>query len=109
MERFMISGISSDGLPMFDRKKVFTAQGEYTDMSFSYITLLPGKRVPAEGLGRHAEDEYSIFLEGEAYTESGDFKGTLKAGDATLIPKGETHWCENRTDKPCILACVMLK
>ena len=41
--------------------------------------------------------------------ESGEFKGMCGAGEATLIPRGERHWCENRSDKPCRLVCVMLK
>ena len=97
------------GLPLYETQRLFAAAGEFTDMSVSYITLLPGKRVPESGTGFHAEDEYSFFLEGEVYTESGEFKGMCGAGEATLIPRGERHWCENRSDKPCRLVCVMLK
>ncbi len=28
--------------------------------------------------------------------------------EAILIPRGEAHWCENRTDKPCRLICIMV-
>jgi len=75
----------------------------------SYITLLPGQRVPVSGTGVHEEDEYSFFVEGEVYTESGTFQGICRTGEGTLIPRGERHWCENRTDRPCRLLCVMIK
>lgn len=108
MKMIHLKDIPHDGLPLFDRQMVFNSTGEFSKMSFSLITLLPGQRVPEEGYGFHTEDEYSIFIEGEVYTESGDFTGNIKSGEATLIPKGERHWCENKTNKPCILACVMI-
>lgn len=78
-------------------------------ISFSLITIHPGSRVPEVGDGFHSGDEYSYFLEGEVYTVSGDDVGTVGAGMATLIPRGEHHWCENRTDKPCTLVCMMVE
>ena len=50
-----------------------------------------------------------MCIRDRVYTESGEFKGMCGAGEATLIPRGERHWCENRSDKPCRLVCVMLK
>jgi mannose-6-phosphate isomerase-like protein (cupin superfamily) len=109
MEKIKLDQIPVGGLPLYEMQRLFGASGTFTDMSFSYITLLPGKRVPDSGVGFHAEDEYSFFLEGEVYTESGAYKGMCSAGEGTLIPRGETHWCENRSDKPCRLVCVLLK
>ena len=57
------------GLPLYETQRLFDAAGEFTDMSVSYITLLPGKRVPESGTGFHAEDAYSFFLEGEKLPE----------------------------------------
>lgn len=107
MEKIKLADVPVKGLPLFEIQKVYNVQGDFFSMSFSLITLLPGQRVPADGFSCHQEDEYSIFLEGTVYTESGGFKGDCGVGEATLIPKGETHWCENRTDKPCRLVCVM--
>ena len=104
----MLAQVPVNGLPLFEIQKVYNVQGDFSAMSFSLITLLPGQRVPAEGFSCHTQDEYSIFLEGCVYTESGDYKGDCGQGEATLIPRGEHHWCENRTDKPCKLVCTMI-
>ena len=109
MRKIKLDQLPIGGLPHYEIQHLFNDSGSFTDMSISYITLLPGRRVPESGTGFHAEDEYSFFLEGEVYTESGDFKGMCGAGEGTLIPRGERHWCENRGDKPCRLVCVMLK
>lgn len=101
--------IKSTGMPLYDLRKIFKMTGDYTDVDFSLITIQPGARVPAAGDGFHEADEYSYFLEGEVYTVSGEDVGVVGKGQATLIPRGERHWCENRTDKPCTLVCMMVK
>ena len=50
-----------------------------------------------------------MCIRDRVYTVSGDDVGTVGAGMATLIPRGEHHWCENRTDKPCTLVCMMVE
>jgi mannose-6-phosphate isomerase-like protein (cupin superfamily) len=109
MEKIKRDGIPVTGLPLYEMQRLFNASGSFDNVSISYITLLPGHRVPASGTGAHEQDEYSFFLEGEVYTESGDFQGTCRAGEGTLIPRGEHHWCENRTSLPCRLLCVLVK
>lgn len=109
MKKIKLDNIPVTGLPLYEMQRLFTASGSFSNISISYITLLPGHRVPASGTGVHEEDEYSFFLEGEVYTESGDFQGICQAGEGTLIPRGERHWCENRTDRPCRLLCVLVK
>jgi mannose-6-phosphate isomerase-like protein (cupin superfamily) len=109
MEKIRLDSVPVTGLPLYEMQRIFSASGSYSQVSVSYITLLPGRRVPVSGTGVHAEDEYSFFLEGEVYTESGDFQGVCRAGEGTLIPRGEYHWCENRTDSPCRLLCVLVK
>ncbi|MEG2038851.1 MAG: cupin domain-containing protein, partial [Oscillospiraceae bacterium] len=83
--------------------------GDLTNVELNMITMPPGVRVPVEGTGFHDADEYSVFIDGEMYTESGNDKSIVKKGMATLIPKGEKHWCINKTDKPCTLLCMMVK
>jgi len=109
VEKIRLDSTPLTGLPLYEMQQLFNTSGSFSHMSISYITLLPGKRVPVSGSGVHEEDEYSFFLEGEVYTESGNFQGICRAGEATLIPRGEHHWCENRTDRPCRLLCVLIK
>ncbi|MEG2001406.1 MAG: cupin domain-containing protein [Evtepia sp.] len=109
MTKTTLTQIPVDGLPLYEMQHIFHATKPANDVTFNYITLLPHQRVPLEGTGFHDADEYSFFVEGEVYTESGEMKTTCKAGDATLIPLGEHHWCENRTDTPCRLVCMMIK
>jgi len=109
MKKLSLENIPATGLPLYEMQQLFNITQNISDVKISYITLLPGNRVPTSGEGVHTEDEYSIFIEGEVYTESGDFRGICRKGDATLIPRGEYHWCENRTDKPCRIVCVMVK
>ena len=94
-----VSKLDAVGAPLYDMRKIFQIDAPASKISFSLITIHPGSRVP----------EYSYFLEGEVYTVSGDDVGTVGAGMATLIPRGEHHWCENRTDKPCTLVCMMVE
>ncbi len=109
MEKILLDQLPLKGLPLYEMRSVFEKDGNFSQFSLSHITLLPGQRVPEKGTGAHDADEYSVFIEGEVYTESGDFRGICGAGEATLIPRGEAHWCENRTDKACRLICVMVK
>ena len=104
-----VSKLDAVGAPLYDMRKIFQSDAPASKISFSLITIHPGSRVPEVGDGFHSGDEYSYFLEGEVYTVSGDDVGTVGAGMATLIPRGEHHWCENRTDKPCTLVCMMVE
>lgn len=104
-----VNELAPVGAPLYDLRKIFNLNGSYEHVDFSLITIQPGSRVPKTGDGFHDADEYSYFLEGEVYTVSGEDIGTVGKGQATLIPKGEHHWCENRTDKPCTLVCMMVK
>lgn len=109
MNTIDVKNIKAVGLPLYEMKEMFNADGNFNNIKISLISINPGERIPKEGYGFHDGDEYSYFLSGEVYTESGNDKGIIGEGKATLIPKGEHHWCENRTDKPCTLVCVMVK
>ncbi len=61
------------------------------------------------GHERHDEDEYSYIFSGEIETYSNGEYSVEKAGDATLIPAGEEHWCVNNSNEPCMLVCFMVK
>ncbi|HZK24954.1 MAG TPA: cupin domain-containing protein [Oscillospiraceae bacterium] len=109
MKKVTLDSVPITGLPLYEMQQLFQINEPCSEIKISYITLLPGQRVPESGTGVHEEDEYSYFIEGEVYTESGDYQGVCGKGDATLIPQGEAHWSENLTDKPCRIVCVLVK
>ena len=53
-----------------------------------------GTRLPAEGFSVHAEDEVSFILSGALKAVSGSDSASLRTGDISFIPAGETHWAE---------------
>ncbi len=109
MQLIDVTGIVPTGLPLYEKRDIFHLEGAFSQADISLIHILPGQRVPETGTSTHTLDEYSYFISGELYTESGEFTGMVSTGQATLIPKGEAHWCENRTDQPCVIACIMVK
>lgn len=109
MKKTILKEVPVRGLPLYEMQELFSIKGSFEAVKLSVISLLPGQRVPEKGWGSHEEDEYSFFTEGQVYTESGDFKGLCGQGEATLIPRGEKHWCENRSDKVCRLVCMLVK
>ena len=104
-----VSQLPTLGLPLYEMKEMFQINGDFSNAKISVITIPDGVRIPVEGTGCHEEDEYSFFIDGEVFTQSGDTSGIIKKGMATLIPKGEQHWCQNQSGKPCTLVCVMVK
>lgn len=109
MKKVNINDIDPVGMPMYEMKKLFNKQDNFNEMSMSVISLLPGERVPAEGMSCHEEDEYSFFISGEVDTYCDGKYSVEKAGDATFIPAGMEHWCINNGSEPCKLVCFMLK
>ncbi|MEG1869611.1 MAG: hypothetical protein RR205_02050, partial [Oscillospiraceae bacterium] len=79
-----ISELTSVGQPLYDMRKMFNISGDLTNVELNMITMPPGVRVPVEGTGFHDADEYSVFIDGEMYTESGNDKSIVKKGMATL-------------------------
>ncbi|MGE5702902.1 MAG: cupin domain-containing protein [Clostridia bacterium] len=78
-------------------------------VKFGTIVIPPKSRVPMEGEGAHDEDEYSIVLKGSIVTESGGKEYVVSAGEATLIPAGESHWAYNAGDEDCEIVWVLVK
>ncbi len=107
MELIKIKDLEAIGLPGFDMRKIFNInKGENVEISF--IKIMPGMRIPETGFSCHDKDEYSVIVGGEIFTsvEGEDF--VISEGDATLIKKGEKHWCRNDKDVSCTLVCVMV-
>ena len=109
MQLLNIKDVAPTGAPLYDMHTIFDISGDYSIVKISVITMPPGVRVPESGMSCHSEDEYSYFVEGSLYTQSGGEAFTISKGDATLIPRNEEHYCENRTNENCTLVCVMVK
>lgn len=77
------------------------------DVQFNTVTILPGERVPQEGLSEHAENEYSVIVKEKMEGESGGNPFQVSAPNATLIPAGEQHWTINTGGEPCEIVCML--
>jgi quercetin dioxygenase-like cupin family protein len=64
---------------------------------------------PKASSGTHATEslDYVVVLSGEVVLEVGGREIALRAGDL-LIQAGSEHNWVNRSDKPCVLAAVLL-
>lgn len=82
---------------------------EKDNVKFGYITVQPGERVPLNGLSEHSGDEYSIILDGELVGESDNKAFHVKKGDFTYFPKGEPHWCENKSEHEVKILYVLVE
>ncbi|WP_232476076.1 cupin domain-containing protein [Flavisphingomonas formosensis] len=51
-----------------------------------------GLRVPEEGRSQHDEIEISLVLSGAFDLESGGERRRIEAGDAVVVPAGESHF-----------------
>lgn len=109
MYKKTIKQIQGHGMPVYEMKSLFTAKGQFTNMQFSYIMIQPRQRVPQEGFSKHTQDEYSYIVSGKLFSHNAGVESYVQAGDATLIPKGEEHWCENVGEEPVVIICTMLE
>ncbi|GMA60959.1 cupin domain-containing protein [Alicyclobacillus fastidiosus] len=75
----------------YDLKSLLEGQG----VRFGIVSIPVGARIPLHDTGSHAQDEYSYIVKGSLVMESGPHQYQVNAGDATLIPAGEAHWCYN--------------
>ncbi len=109
MDRIKISEIIPTGMPLYEMRTAFTKSGSFSNVSMSVISLTPGERIPSVGESCHDADEYSYIISGKIKTHCGGETTYEEGGSASLIPKGESHWCINEGDEPCILVCFMVK
>ncbi|KGK89628.1 cupin [Desulfosporosinus sp. HMP52] len=73
------------------------------------VVFPPGARVPAEGVGVHAEHEYSFIMRGSILTVSGGKECRVSEGQASLIPAGEEHWALNDGTENCEIVWFLVK
>ena len=59
------------------------------------------------GMHRTKTIDYAIILSGEIYAVLDEGAALLKAGDV-LVQRGTNHAWSNRTDKPCVIAFVLI-
>ena len=79
------------------------------EVKFGFVSIPAGERLPSEGTTFHEEQEYSFITKGVLIGESGGLPFEIKAGEASLIPAGEIHWCENEGKEPVELIFALVK
>jgi naringenin degradation protein FdeH len=83
----------------FDRKAVFDA------MSASGAMDPDAYRHP--GMHKTATVDYAIVLSGEIYAVMDEGETLLRAGD-TLVQRGTNHAWSNRSERPCLVAFILV-
>lgn len=107
--------VNRDSVKAADRPQVtlktLFAQGAVPggNVTFGTIVIPPKTRVPVQGEGAHDEDEYSFIIRGSILTCSGGVEQVVSAGEATLIPAGESHWAYNAGDEDCEIVWALVK
>ena len=84
---------------VFDRKAAFAAMGA------SHAMDAEGVRHP--GMHTTATVDYAIVLSGEIYAVMDVGETLLRAGDC-LVQRGTNHAWSNRTDRPCLVAFILV-
>ncbi|WJY26327.1 cupin domain-containing protein [Sporosarcina trichiuri] len=90
-------------------QNLFADQYPGADVKFGFVSIPAGERLPAEGTTFHEEHEYSYIIKGSLSGESGGNPFEIRAGEASLIPAGEAHWCRNDGDEPVELVFSLIK
>jgi quercetin dioxygenase-like cupin family protein len=80
-----------------------------SEVTLGTVIFPPGARVPAEGMGVHEADEYSIILKGSIKTMSGGREYQVSGGQVTFIPAGEEHWAFNDSEEDCEIIWFLVK
>jgi len=82
-----------------DRKMVFAAMGADAAMDAT------GSRHPL--MHKTKTVDYALVVSGEIYAVMDEGEALMKAGDC-LVQRGTNHAWSNRSDKPCLVAFVLL-
>lgn len=82
-----------------DRKMVFAAMGADAAMDTT------GARHPL--MHKTKTVDYALVVSGEIYAVMDEGEALMKAGDC-LVQRGTNHAWSNRSDKPCLVAFVLL-
>ncbi len=82
-----------------DRKMVFAAMGADASMDTT------GARHPL--MHKTKTVDYALVVSGEIYAVMDEGEALMKAGDC-LVQRGTNHAWSNRSDKPCLVAFVLL-
>ncbi len=88
---------------------LFNKSFENTHVRFGIATIQPGERLPKEGLTFHEENEFSYIMKGTLKGVSGGVPYSIQAGEASIIPAGEQHWCVNEGNEPVQLVYALVK
>jgi quercetin dioxygenase-like cupin family protein len=102
--------VKPDDRPEISMKTLFSENAiENGITTFGTVSIPPKTRLPLSGTGAHEQDEYSMILKGSVAIYIGDQEYRMSAGNATLIPAGEAHWCINDGDEDCEIVWVLVK
>ncbi len=105
VERFEKEMFGGPGRPLFSKilnEDEFAGKGRL----YSHVVLRPGDAV---GVHRHTgEFEVYYILKGDAVYNDNGTEITVRAGDVTVCPDGETHGIANRSDKDVELTALIL-
>ncbi|NNG00784.1 MAG: cupin domain-containing protein [Desulfobacteraceae bacterium] len=99
---------SEEGLPATLKRLFEIDITDKTKFSLGVATFPPGVRIPPEGDGVHAGDEFSIIIKGEIVSVNNGKKQRLTAGHAVYIPAGESHWAVNESHEDCEIVWVLV-
>lgn len=105
-----ISKINREQSEEIMNQTLFQHIDQNTVVKMGFVQILPGERVPKEGLSMHDEDEYSFILQGSITTQSGDSPiMKVEHGTATFIPAKEKHWAINEGEEVCEIVYVLVE
>ena len=85
--------------PKLDRNKVFELMSASAEMDKH-----EGRH---PGMHKTNTVDYAIIISGEIYAMMDEGETLMKAGDC-LIQRGTNHAWSNRTDKPCLVAFILI-
>lgn len=90
--------------PDRERLKTIDPEEHFASMGAQAATA---ERRRHPGMHRTRTLDYAIVLSGEIYAVLDEDEVLLKAGDA-LVQRGTSHAWSNRTDKPCVIAFILI-
>lgn len=90
--------------PDSERLKTIDPEAHFASMGAQAVTAEKRKH---PGMHRTKTLDYAVILSGEIYAVLDGQEMLLKAGDV-LVQRGTNHAWSNRTDKPCVIAFVLI-
>ena len=101
--------VGQDGVGTLNGKHPFnrnTAEKEFVIKEIGWMTLQPGDSI---GMHKHETNEEAyIILSGEGtFIDTENKECTVRAGDATMARKGQSHALKNAGEEPLVFLSVI--